>query len=186
MKKVILASGSPRRLELLKSLIKDFKVVPSDYEEDMTMNLVPSELVMTLAKGKADDVAKHEKGVVIGADTIIVFNGKVLGKPKSKEEAKNTLKELSGNVHKVYTGVVIIDTEKGKEVVGYDVTEVEFKEISDKEIEEYVETGEPMDKAGSYAIQGLGKKFVKEYNGSYTNIIGLPMERVEKLLVNLR
>ena len=185
MRRVILASGSPRRFDLLKSVLDNFEVITSNYEEDMTLDMKPSELVKFLSKGKADEVAQREKGIILGADTIVVLNGKVIGKPKSKEEAKETLKALSNNSHHVYTGFTIIDTENNKEIIDFEKTEIIFKELSDEKIEEYIKTGEPMDKAGAYGIQGLAKEFILKYNGSYNNIVGLPIEKVKEHLISL-
>jgi len=151
----------------------------------MTLELPPSELVKELSKGKAREVASKEKGIIIGADTIVVLDNQVIGKPKDKEDAKKTLQKLSGNSHYVYTGFTIIDNLNNKEVIDFAKSEIQFKEMTDEEIDEYIETGEPMDKAGSYAIQGIGKKFISNYIGSYTNIFGLPLEKVRPHLENL-
>ena len=185
MKRVILASGSPRRFELLGSVLENFEVIPSKYEEDMTLDMSPSELVKFLAKGKAEEVANREKGIIIGADTIVELNGKVIGKPKSEDEARKTLKALSNNSHHVYTGITIIDTENNKEIIDFDKTEIIFKELSNEEYEKYIDSGEPMDKAGAYGIQGPAKKFVLEYKGSYNNIVGFPIRKIKEHLISL-
>ena len=180
MKRVILASGSPRRFELLSSFIEEFEVIPSSYEEDMTLEMSPSELVQFLSKGKARDIASKEKGIILGADTIVVLrDNKVLGKPKTEEEAKKMLRTISGDFHYVLTGFTIIDSENNKEITDFSSSKIFFRELSDEEIEEYVASGEPMDKAGAYAIQGLGGKFIPKYEGPYTGIIGLPLEKVK-------
>jgi len=183
MKKLILASGSPRRKELLEKIGLEFEVIPSKYEEDMDLDMQPLELAKHLSLGKAKDVAKDQKNaVVIGADTFIVFKGKVLGKPKDIEDAKRLLKELSGISHSVITGFSIVDTLSGKEVSKAVETKVYFKKLSDELIGNYVKTGEPLDKAGSYAIQGLGGILIEKIEGDYYNMVGLPISSlVEEL-----
>jgi septum formation protein len=182
-KKIILASTSPRRHFLAEKMGLDFDIVPSDYEEDMTMKVGPGRMVKVLALGKAEDVARRYKsGIVIGVDTIVVFKGKKMGKPKSKKEAVETLKSLSGKSNKVYTGMAMIDCETGKRILSYDVSKVKIRKISDYEIKKYVATGEPMDKAGSYAVQELGSIFIKSVKGCYPNIMGLPIPRLNKNL----
>lgn len=178
-RKIILASSSPRRKDLLHAMGLEFTIEPSSYEEDMTLKMKPSDLVMTLAYGKALDVAKkHKDEIVIGADTIVVFKGKVLGKPKSSEEAYNTLKMLSGKVNYVYSGYAIIDCRTNKIVKGYDMTKVHFKKLSDKEMWSYIKTGHAMDKAGSYGMQDLGAIFTTKINGCYFNVLGLPIPKI--------
>jgi septum formation protein len=178
-KKIILASTSPRRHELARQMGLDFEITPSNYEEDMTIDLKPEKLAMTLAYGKAKEVAERiKRGVVLGVDTFIVFNGKKLGKPKSKADAFKMLKSFSGKTQEVYSGVALIDCETGKEIKDYEVAKVKFGKMSDAEIKKYIKTGEPMGKAGAYGIQGLGSLFVEKIDGSYTNVIGFPVRNI--------
>ncbi len=186
MKQIILASGSPRRKELLEKAGLEFIVDPSSYEEELDSNLEPNELVKQLSLGKANDIAsRHENAVIIGADTIIVFEGKILGKPKDENDARETLSRLSGQVHSVITGFTLIDTGTGKILSKSVETKVYFKELTPQEIDDYVKSGEPLDKAGSYAIQGLGAKLVDEIEGDFDNVVGLPINEVVKSLKEL-
>jgi septum formation protein len=189
-KKIILASTSPRRHGLAQEMGLEFEVIPSNYEEDMNLKLSPKELAKTLAYGKALDVAKNRKeGVVIGIDTFILFNGQKLGKAKTKERAYKFLKSFSGKKLKVISGVALIDCKSKKEIKDYEISEVKLKKMSDEEIKIYIETGEPLDKAGGFAIQGLGAIFIDRISGSYTNIVGLPVsclyKNLKKLGVNI-
>lgn len=179
MKQVILASGSPRRKELLGKAGLEFTVDPSSYEEELDSSLEPSELVKQLSLGKAQDVAKrHKDAVIIGADTVITFEGKILGKPRDEEDAKETLSRLSGEPHSVITGFTIIDTDTGKTLSKSVETKIYFKNLTAEEIGDYVNSGEPLGKAGSYAIQGLGKKLVEKIEGDFDNVVGLPVNEV--------
>ena len=174
IQKIVLASASPRRKEILKEMNVVFTVEPSLYEEDNAQDLLPEELVKQQARGKAAEVARRisSKFPVLGADTIVVLDGKVLGKPQNKAEAAQMLSLLSGRTHEVLTGVAVI---LGKTMrSGVARTKVSFRNISKADIDAYIETGEPMDKAGAYAIQGIGGQFVKEIYGSRSNVIGLP------------
>jgi len=182
MRKIILASTSPRRHGLLQQIGLKFEVVPSKYEEDMTLNLSPKKLVKTLAEGKAQEVASRTKGLIIGVDTFLVYKDKKLGKPKDKKDSIETLKLLSGKTIKVYSGICIIDNIKNKKIVDYEVSKIKLKKLTDKEIQDYVKTGEPSGKAGSIAIQELGAIFVKKINGCYSNIVGLPLHNLYKNL----
>lgn len=183
MKQIILASGSPRRKELLEKAGLKFIVDPSSYEEKLDSNLEPSELVKQLSLEKAQDVAKKYKNAfVIGADTIIVFEGKILGKPKDENDAKETLSRLSGKAHSVITGFTLIDTATGKTISEFVETKVYFKELTSQEIDDYVKSGEPLDKAGSYATQGLGAKLIDRIEGDFDNVVGLPTSEVLKKL----
>ena len=184
MKKLILASASPRRKELLSMLNIPFIIETSDVEEVMEQNLQSSEIVMKLAEEKAKDVSKRfPNAVVIGADTIVTYNDQKLGKPSSIEDAFSTLKLLSGKTHEVYTGVSIIN--EGKSNTFYQCTKITFSELSDQEILEYIDTKEPMDKAGSYGIQGFGGTFVERIDGDYFSVVGLPINKVKKNLKEL-
>lgn len=179
MRKLILASGSPRRKELLEKAGLQFEIVKSDYEEDMTLDLPPHELVEHLSLGKALDVAKKfNDAVVISADTIVVLDGEILGKPHTPENATEMLKKLNGKKHSVFTGFTIIDIENNKTVTRSVETFVFFKNNAEAEIDAYVETGEPLDKAGAYAIQGLGGRLIERIEGSLSNVIGLPVEEL--------
>ncbi|MBN1169037.1 septum formation inhibitor Maf [Candidatus Woesebacteria bacterium] len=183
MKRIILASGSPRRKEILEKSGLVFEVIPSKYEENMSDAIPPMELAKKLSLGKASDVADSQEGaVVIGADTFIAFEGKVLGKPINENDAKEMLKRMSGKSHSVITGFTIIDTDS-KQTLSHAVeTKVYFKKLTNEEIDSYVSTGEPLDKAGSYAIQGLGAILVEKIEGDYFNVMGLPLNSlVEKL-----
>lgn len=182
-KKIILASTSPRRHGLAQQMGLEFEIAPSSYEEDMGLNLSPEKLAMALAYGKAKDVASGRKnGIVLGIDTFIVFKGKKLGKPKTEEKAYKLLKSFSGKKVEVYSGIALIDCSTGKEIKDYEVSEVKFKKLTDDEIKSYIATGEPLDKAGAFAIQGLGSIFIESVNGCYANIVGFPINNVYKNL----
>jgi septum formation protein len=183
MQRIILASTSPARQLLARTIGLDFEVVPSNYKEDMTLNLSPKELVIELALGKARDVAKNLKEeLVIGVDTIVVFDGKVFGKPKDSQEAIKMLRLFSGKKHEIYSGIVLINCATGATIKDFEVTKVYFKELSDKEILSYVKTGEPFGKSGSYGIQGLASIFVEKVEGCYFNIVGFPVNNIYKNL----
>ncbi|MCX8194000.1 MAG: Maf family protein [Candidatus Pacearchaeota archaeon] len=175
-KKIILASVSPRRKGLLQQIGINFEVIPSNFKEDMTLKMPPHKLVVHLALGKAKDVANRIKeGIVIGADTFFVLNKEFIGKPKNEKDAIKTLKKISGKTLKVYSGIAIIDSKTGKTITDYEVTDIKIRKMSDHEIKSYVKTKEPLDKAASIAIQGLGAIFIEKLNGCYTNVIGLPL-----------
>lgn len=177
MEKIILASGSPRRRELLTQVGIEYEVIPADIAEVITKSN-PSEVVEELSRQKADAVHKSYKNrIVLAADTVVAFKGKILGKPEDENDAYLMLKMLSGNVHQVYTGVTIIG--KNDEILTFSVcTDVEMYENSDERILEYISSQEPMDKAGAYGIQGLGAILVKQINGDYNNVVGLPVSKV--------
>lgn len=182
MNKVILASASPRRKELLTQIGIDFEVCVSTCEEKITKT-VPAEVVCELSAQKALDVwqkVKQPLSIVIGADTVVAYNGKILGKPADKEDAVRMLTMLSGNTHEVYTGVTFCYEEDSVEKVHtfYERTSVTFYPMSPEEIENYVASGDPMDKAGSYGIQGSFAAYVKEIEGDYSNVVGLPVGRL--------
>lgn len=175
----VLASASPRRRELLKEIVRDFEIEPSEVEEKVNLSLFPEQMACALAEAKCDDVySKNRTKTVIACDTIVVFGGEVLGKPKDRADAISTLKKLSGKTHFVITGVCVKNV--FKKVVDFDRTEVRFNDLSDDFISNYVDGGSPMDKAGSYGIQDDG--VVKEYFGSYTNVVGLPVTLVRKMI----
>ncbi|MFR5875406.1 MAG: Maf family protein [Eubacterium sp.] len=176
---IILASKSPRRRELLKYITTDFEATSSDVDETLPDGISPSDAVMHLSKIKAEPL-RNDNDIIIGADTVVSINGKILGKPCDEKEAEKMLKLLSGNVHSVFTGVTIIKGES--ERTFYTETKVKFFELSDKEIEDYIKTGEPMDKAGSYGIQGYGSLLVEKIDGDYFNVVGLPISALNKAL----
>ena len=182
--KIILASASPRRKELLSLIVKDFEVVPSDADEQSIYTNDPRELVLALACLKARDIAgKYTDAVVIGADTVVYADRKILGKPRNRQEAFEFMKLLENNVHSVFTGVCV----KGKdgEIIEVCETKVCFDHMTDKEIEEYLDTGEYADKAGGYGIQGTAAKFVKYIEGCYNNVVGLPVNTVMRMLEDI-
>jgi septum formation protein len=181
--KIILASTSPQRKGLLQQMGIDFKIVPSDYEEDMTMKLSPKELARVLAYGKAKDVAdKTKEGIVIGVDTFLVYKRKKLGKPHTKENAYKMLKMFSGKTIEVYSGVALINAKTKQEIRDCEVSRFTFKKLTEKEIKDYIKTREPIDKAGAIAIQGLGGIFIREIKGCYSNIVGFPIHNIYKNL----
>lgn len=172
-----LASQSPRRTELLTQVGIDHIVVSSTYEEPNEGYDSPIEMVKAQALGKARcAVGVPEGSIVLGADTIVVLDNEVLGKPQDEADARQMLERLSGRCHSVITGVALLI--KGKEVVFHNETKVYFKELASFEIESYIASGEPMDKAGAYGIQGKGALWVEKIEGSYTNVVGLPVEHV--------
>ncbi len=179
---IVLASGSPRRKDILREMGIEFSVEPSRYEEDNGQDLSPKELVEKQARGKAAEVAARLRPPVpvLGADTIVVLDGDILGKPRDEADAARMLSALSGRTHEVWTGVAVVFEDKVK--IGAARTEVSFHEISSAEISAYIETGEPMDKAGAYALQGIGGQFVREVRGSRSNVIGLPKRLTATLL----
>lgn len=184
MRTIILASKSPRRKELIRKLGIKFKVVPSDYKEDMNLKLKPEELARFLSLNKAKSVAqKHKDAIIIAADTFIVLKGKLLGKPHKEIKAKEMLRELSGKSHFIITGFTIIDSKNNKIVSKTVRTKVYVKKLTSKDIDTYVKSKEPLDKAGAYAIQGLGKSIIKKIEGDYFNVVGLP---IYALAENLR
>ncbi|MGQ9629563.1 MAG: Maf family protein [bacterium] len=184
--RIVLASRSPRRRGLLKELGLDFVVVPSDVSEDHPRGSSPREVAKHLADLKASDVARSIRdGLVIGADTIVVLDGRILGKPVDDEDALNMLKSLRGTTHRVITGIAVLEVAGGyvrRKVVDAVETDVTMRDVSDEELRAYVATGESVDKAGGYAVQERGDRFISCLRGSYTNVVGLPMERLEEIL----
>ena len=184
MRKIVLASSSPRRKELLDQINLTYIIDPSKYEEDNSMDVQPEELVKIFSQMKAREVAqRHENAVIIGADTIVVLNDKVLGKPKHTQDAKHMLQSLSNNYHDVLTGITLIDTTEEKEISSVVKTRIAFRELSSEEINYYVETHNPIDKAGAYGIQEFSALFAERIEGDYFNIVGLPLY---KLSLNLK
>ena len=185
--KVILASKSPRRVEILEKIVKEFEVVQSNFDEN-TIDFKGDieKYVKDLSRNKAIEVSKrlNEPSIVIAADTIVFKDGKVLEKPKNEEDAFSMLSSLSGNTHKVYSGICLINTYDDTVVTDCDCTEVRFSELNPRQIRNYINSGEPMDKAGAYGIQGLGGAFVEGINGCYYNVMGLPLNKLYKALEN--
>lgn len=183
-KKLILASKSPRRQEILSQLGFKFDICPSDKEETPDFSEGIGRAAENLAAVKALDVLKkHPDSIVIGSDTFVVLDGKPLFKPANENDAINMLKSLSGQIHKVYTGVAVVDYEEQN--VFHTVTQVEFFELTDDEIKQYVASGEPMDKAGAYGIQGKGCVLVKRINGDYFSVMGLPAALSYRAIKNM-
>ncbi len=183
MAKIVLVSASPRRQELMEMLGFNFTIIPSKINEEEYKGLNPIEMVKELARAKAEDVACLEKNsVVIGSDTIVVLDNKILGKPSDQSEAVAILRRLQNRKHSVLTGIVVWDSFSGQVVVDYDKTDVFMGPITDEDILEYVKTGEPMDKAGAYGIQGIGGIFVEKIVGSYFTVMGLPIHKLVKIL----
>lgn len=185
--KVILASKSPRRVEILEKIVKEFEVVQSNFDEN-TIDFKGDieKYVKDLSRNKAIEVSKrlNEPSIVIAADTVVFQNGKVLEKPKNEEDAFSMLSSLSGNTHKVYSGICLINTYDDTVVTDCDCTEVRFSELNPRQIRNYINSGEPMDKAGAYGIQGLGGAFVERIEGCYYNVMGLPLNKLYKALEN--
>lgn len=180
---IILASASPRRKEILENVNVKFTVVASNIDEVILDNEPPKELVMRLAFEKCMDVAKkNEDALVIGADTIVVMDDQILGKPKNEEDAYNMIELLSNKKHQVITGISLINLSLDKKVIDYVVSEVTFKDLSKETIRDYINTKESLDKAGAYGIQGYGSLLVESISGDYFNIVGLPISRISDLL----
>ncbi len=179
--KIILASASPRRQELIKMITEDIIVNPCDCDETIKEGLVGREIAEYLSKIKGEAVKEQfSNDVIVSADTIVCLNNSVLGKPKSREDAFNMLRSLSGNTHSVFTGVSIV---KGERIKTFSQeTKVTFYELSDEEINEYLDSGEYSDKAGSYGIQGKGGLLVRGIDGDYFNVVGLPVARLKREL----
>lgn len=188
--KLVLASGSPRRREILEELGYAFEVQTADFEESTVSLAVPETGVQTLALGKAKaaalSVTVTEPTLFLGSDTVVALNDVVMGKPGSEEEAKEMLQNLSGKTHTVYTGVALVEKSPEGTILSEETfaeaTKVRFFDLSDEEIAWYVSTGEPMDKAGAYGIQGLGRVLVESIEGDYLTVVGLPAARVYRAL----
>ncbi|WP_300608729.1 Maf family nucleotide pyrophosphatase [Methanohalophilus sp.] len=187
MRCIILASGSPRRKELLSQLIGDsFEVVVPSYEESEIEDMDPESLVLHHAVQKGHDVAKKlQKGVVISADSMVLCEGKLLGKPNSNLQAQQMLKLINGQIVQVITGLVLIDVNNGKELKDTVSTLVFIKQLSDDEIASYVTSEEPIDKAGAFAIQGKGAAIVERIEGDYFNVVGLPLFTLSEMLMQI-
>ena len=182
--KIILASKSPRRAEILSMIGVNFKVAPSKIEEQINPKIEQNEIAINISKAKAETIShKYPNDIIIGADTIVVFNERIFGKPKDKNESKKMLKALSGNSHKVITGVTIMNKKLGIVKTFSEVTEVFVKKIPTKQIEFYVNNYNTLDKAGSYGIQEWFSVWIKRINGCYFNVMGLPVSKLYKCLV---
>lgn len=180
---LVLASSSPRRRELLATLGLSFSIAASAVDESTPAHLTPTEIVETLSLRKANKIAgEMNRGLVIGSDTIVVLDGQVLGKPKDEEDAFQMLTKLQGREHTVYSGVAIVDAETKRQEVSSRSTKVSIRSLTPDEIRAYIKTGEPMDKAGSYAIQGIGSTLVEGIVGDYFTVVGLPLMTTAELL----
>lgn len=183
--KIILASKSPRRKELLQTLFTEFECIPSNKEEKVDKKLNYKKLAEKLSEQKAEDIFLNTSGdrVVIGSDTMVVLKNKIFGKPKDENDAFNMLKCLSGKTHIVVTGLCIIKEENGlkEKISTYVISKVTFTKLSNEEILSYIKTGEPMDKAGSYGCQGISKKFIKKINGDFFAVMGLPVNKTYEI-----
>lgn len=189
MKKIILASASPRRREILTNIGLDFEVVVSEADESkIDKNSVPvsvyvQELAFLKAAAVAKKIKKHD-ALIISADTVVYLDDQILGKPKNETDAEEMLKKLSGRAHSVFTGICVMDAQTLKSVCAKEETRVYFKELTAEKIESYVKTGEPLDKAGAYAVQGLGSLFTEKVEGDFFNVIGLPVKKLSEVLEN--
>ena len=176
MKRIVLASASPRRKELLEQIGLQFEIEPSNHDEELHHDLTPHEMARALSIEKAQVVAsKYKDAIIIAADTFIVIGERIIGKPHTDEEAREMLAFLSGKSHLVITGYTVLDTDEGKQVTNSVETTVYMKTLTSGEVESYIATGEPIGKAGAYAIQGLGAAFVEGIEGDYSNVVGLPL-----------
>jgi septum formation protein len=189
---LILASSSPRRQELIRALNLPFSIQASDVDETITEVLSPVQIVETLSLRKAKVIADQVKSsqvqqnvIVVGSDTIVVFRDEVLGKPKDASDAARMLTMLQGNVHEVYSGVALIQIGSGETKVQHRQTKVKMKPLNAKQIANYIATGEPNDKAGAYAIQGIGATIVESIEGDYFNVVGLPLSLLSDMLSDM-
>lgn len=184
MKKYILGSTSPRRRELLKNIIKEFEIISPTYDEKISDKPFSYELIEDTAEKKCLSIAKNieEKAIIISADTVVIYNNAILGKPKSYENALEMLSMLNGQTHKVVTSVCVINTETNKKLVQSETSEVTFEQQEEEKLVYYIENYKPFDKAGSYGIQELPDGFIKNINGDFNNIVGFPTSLVEKMI----
>lgn len=180
---IILASASPRRKEILENTKLKFDIIKSDIDEIILEKESPIQAVMRLAFEKSMDIAsKNENDLIIAADTVVVLDENILGKPKDKYEAYNMIRGLSGRTHEVITGISLVNLGLSKKIIDYVVSTVKFKELSDEDIKDYIHTNESLDKAGAYGIQGYGAMLVEKIEGDYFNIVGLPISKLSDLL----
>lgn len=183
MKKIILASASPRRAEILTKLNLPFEIVPSTYEEDMSLEMAPSELAIFLSKHKALEVAQRQPdALIIGADTFVSLDGELLGKPHTPQAAKKMLEKISGKTLETISGITIIDSRTERTISKAVVSKISHREITASEIDAFVKTKNPLDKAGAMEIQGIGAIFIEKIEGDYFNIMGLSLFETAKLL----
>ncbi len=184
MKKIILASTSPRRREILKKAGFNFEVISPNYEEQAGNRLFSYEFIELLAKNKGESIQNNinDSAIIISADTVVVFNNKILGKPANFDEAVKMLKMLNGNSHKVVSAICLIDTDTKEKIIKTETSEVTFNKVFEEKIISYIENHRPYDKAGSYGIQELPKEFIKEIKGDYENIVGLPLQLLKKMI----
>jgi septum formation protein len=180
---LVLASGSPRRAEILRAVGWPFEASAPDVDESRREGERAEDYVRRLAREKAEAGARPRLfGLVLGADTVVVVERELLGKPRDEADARRMLRALSGRWHEVLTGVALVRAESGRALVGVERTRVRFAEMSDEEIDWHVATGEPLDKAGAYAVQGIGAMFIDSIHGSYTNVVGLPLATLFQML----
>ncbi|MFB0844294.1 Maf family protein [Paenibacillus oleatilyticus] len=188
MKTLVLASSSPRRQELIQMLGLPFEIVTNDVDETVSNDLSPKQIVeeLSLRKAKASITrVTDSQSIVIGSDTIVVYSQEVLGKPKDQEDAFRMLKLIEGKTHQVYTGITCIDVGESRIVTRSRVTDVRMKALSDEQIRAYIATGEPMDKAGAYAVQGIGSTIVESINGDHFNVVGMSLSLLSEMLEEL-
>ena len=180
---IVLASTSPRRRELLTLLGLEFRIIPPTCEETLTPHLSPSEQTRHLARDKAQSVVdQHPEDLIIGSDTVIEIEGKLLGKPENMEEAETMLRELRGRVHQVHTGVAVIQRDNNVSIDFVETTHVWIKPFDEKTLQDYLDTAESRGKAGAYSIQGEGAQLIEKIEGDYPTIVGLPLWRTAKVL----
>jgi len=185
-KRIVLASGSPRRRDLVKMMGLKFELAVPEIREDLVPRAKPSSLVVELALAKALSlIGKFPNAAILGADTVVVLDGKILGKPRDRSDARAMLRTLSGRTHTVYTGLALVDVPTGLRETCCEKSLVTMKKINNEEIDRYLATGEPMDKAGSYGIQGFGAVFIKHIDGCFFNVMGLPVGRLYDMLKDL-
>lgn len=186
---LILASGSPRRQELIRTLGLPYRIDAADVDESMPEETPPGELVERLSLRKASEVygrpREEERAIVIGADTVVALDGAILGKPKDERDAFAMLKAISGRTHQVYTGITCIDAATGTTVTRHEISDVTMKSLDDERIRRYVATGESSDKAGAYAVQGIGALLVRKIDGDYFNVVGMSVRLLGEMLEEL-
>jgi septum formation protein len=185
MKDIVLASASPRRSELLKRIGLEFEIIPANIDEANIRGLEPENYTVDIAHKKAVDIANktYKSSLIIAADTVVV-KGAIMGKPTDEKEAFEMLKALQGQWHEVITGIAVIDSENKTSIMDYEKTLVKMTSLSDVEIQAYISSGEPMDKAGAYGIQGLGAMIVERIEGCYFNVVGLPLNKLNVMMRN--
>jgi septum formation protein len=187
MKKIILASSSPRRQKLLSTIINNFEVIPQSFDETKFELSPKSFSLQQLSLLKAKSIYLQDKSaLIISADTVVIYENEIMGKPKSREDAFRMLKKLSGKTHYVMTGVAVLDYESKNSLTDCGITYVSFNELSDDEIYNYIDCKKPFDKAGSYGIQELPQNFVKDINGDFDNVVGLPIKILIKMIEKMQ